>query len=138
MLVEDDDAVRSIARRVLEQHGYCVIEAGDGAEALESAERLHQPVQLLATDVILPQLSGRELAERLTARWPAMKVLFLSGYMDDAILRHGVAHGHAPFLQKPYTPESLAQKVREVLDMPYANPASSAERGKALAAQASE
>jgi two-component system, cell cycle sensor histidine kinase and response regulator CckA len=119
LLVEDEDAVRSLARRVLEAQGYRVLEAKGGSDALLVSQATSEPIHLLATDVVMPQMSGRELAERLTAVRPDLKVLYLSGYMDDAIIRHGLIHADVPFLQKPYSPDSLLQKVREVLDRPH-------------------
>jgi DNA-binding response OmpR family regulator len=103
---------------VLRQHGYYVLEAENGQAALETSQRFKQPIHLLATDTVMPLVSGREVATRLAAERPEMKVLFLSGYMDDAIVRHGLLAADAQFLQKPYTPKLLAEKVREVLDQP--------------------
>jgi two-component system cell cycle sensor histidine kinase/response regulator CckA len=116
LLVEDEAGVRTLARQVLQQHGYDVLEASNGRDALHLSEEYSRPIHLLATDTVMPQMSGRELADRLAKLRPEMKVLFVSGYMDDAVLRHGLRHADAPFLQKPYTPQALAQKVREVLD----------------------
>jgi PAS domain S-box-containing protein len=116
LLVEDEPAVRALARTALKQRGYQVLEAGNGAEAMRIAGQFAEPIHLLATDVVMPNMSGRELAERLVPLRPEMKVLFLSGYMDDAIVRHGLLESTAAFLHKPYTPQTLAAKVREVLD----------------------
>ncbi len=118
LLAEDDDAVRFFTRIALEQAGYAVLEATGGEEALALAERHAGPVHLLVTDVVMPRLGGRELAGRLQGRYPGLKVLFLSGYTDDAVVRHGVLHEEVNFLQKPFTPAALTQKVREVLDAP--------------------
>jgi CheY-like chemotaxis protein len=117
LLVEDEDGVRALVKQVLSRQGYTVIETSQASEALEQYER-HGPIPLLLTDVVLPQMSGRELAERLKALQPKMKVLYMSGYTDDAILRHGVIGQETAFLQKPFTTSSLARKVREVLDQP--------------------
>jgi PAS domain S-box-containing protein len=116
LLVEDEEGVRSLARQVLESNGYTVLEASHGGEALRTWERYTAPIHLLITDVVMPNMSGRQLAERLLELRPGMKVLYLSGYMDDAIVRHGILRANTPFLQKPFTPDTLAQKVREVLD----------------------
>jgi PAS domain S-box-containing protein len=116
LLVEDEAAVRALARTALKQRGYRVLEAADGADALRIAAEFAEPIHLLATDVVMPHMSGRELAERLVPLRPALRVLFLSGYMDDAIVRHGLLESTAAFLHKPYTPQALAAKVREVLD----------------------
>ncbi len=116
LLVEDDDAVRSLAGQVLGRKGYHVLEACDGRDALRLWRQGTRDIDLLLTDVVMPHVNGRELADRLTAERPDLKVLFLSGYTDDAILRHGVLDQDVAFLQKPFTTEELAGKVREVLD----------------------
>jgi CheY-like chemotaxis protein len=115
LLVEDDDLVRKLARRALEQWGYGVIEAGDPMLAIQLASECDD-IALLVTDVIMPGMSGRALAELLAPKRPDMKVLYTSGYTDEAILRHGVLESGISFLQKPYTPDSLARRIREVLD----------------------
>ena len=116
LLVEDDDTVRALARHVLRSCGYTVLEAADGRKAVQLAESHQGPIDLLISDVVMPYLGGRQLAERLVALKPDLKVLFSSGYTDDAIVRHGVLQAEFAFLQKPFTPTALAQKVREVLD----------------------
>jgi CheY-like chemotaxis protein len=116
LLVEDEDLVRALFLKVLKQQGYTVLPATSGEDALLQAERHAGPLDLLATDVVMPGISGRQLAERLTAVRPGLKVLFLSGYTDDAMLRHGVREAETAFLQKPFSPDVLASKVREVLD----------------------
>lgn len=118
LLVEDEDAVRAIAQIGLENQGYKVVVAGGANEALHKFEELRQPIDLLITDVVMPELGGRELAETLRARRPSLRVLYISGYNDDMVLRHGLAEAMDNFLQKPFTPTSLAQKVREILDTP--------------------
>ena len=116
LLVEDSQAVRNIARRMLEQHGYHVIDAPSAKAALELAAGLERPVHLLLTDVVMPEMSGRKLAEAFAAYQPQAKVLYMSGYTDDAVIRHGVLAAKTPFLQKPFSPIALATRVREVLD----------------------
>jgi two-component system, cell cycle sensor histidine kinase and response regulator CckA len=116
LLVEDAAPVRALARRSLEAHGYRVIDAFDGPSALELSARHRAPIDLLVTDVVMPGMSGRELAERLAPVRPGMKVLYTSGYTDDAMVRQGVLNAGVAFLQKPFVPDSLARKVREVLD----------------------
>jgi two-component system, cell cycle sensor histidine kinase and response regulator CckA len=96
--------------------GYTVLEANHGGEAVRLAERYDGPVHLLVSDVVMPEMGGRVLAERLAAARPGMKVLFVSGYTDDAVVRHGVLEAEMAFLQKPFTPGLLARKVRNVLD----------------------
>jgi CheY-like chemotaxis protein len=116
LLVEDAQRVRAVVREILEMSGYVVLEARHGAEALEISNRHPGAIHLLVTDVVMPQMSGRELAQRLATLRPDLKVLYMSGYTDDAIVRHGVLAAGIAFLSKPFTPDALALKVREVLD----------------------
>jgi len=115
LLVEDEDGVRALVRQVLHKHGYHVLEARHGGEALLHCERHTGKIDLLLTDVVLEQMGGRELAQRLTHLRPDIKVLYISGYTDDAIVAHGILKQGTAFLQKPFTTEALAKKVREVL-----------------------
>ena len=116
LLVEDAAPVRTLARRSLEACGYRVLDAADGRSAIELSARHAGEIAVLVTDVVMPGMSGRELAERLAPARPAMKVLYTSGYTDDAMVRQGVLNAGVAFLQKPFVPDSLARKVREVLD----------------------
>jgi CheY-like chemotaxis protein len=116
LLVEDDAQVRAVCRGVLKKSGYDVIEASNAGEALLHAERQRRPIHLLLTDVVMPQMSGPELAERLRDIRPEMRVLCMSGYTDDRIVRHGIKESRIAYIQKPFTPEILTQKVREVLE----------------------
>jgi two-component system cell cycle sensor histidine kinase/response regulator CckA len=116
LLAEDEEMVRTLAREILETYGYQVLEAANGGAALLICERHTGAIDLLITDVIMPEMSGRELSERLSHLRPAMKVLYMSGYTDDAIIHQGVLDTGANFIQKPFSPDALAQKVREVLD----------------------
>jgi signal transduction histidine kinase/ActR/RegA family two-component response regulator len=115
LLVEDESIVRELVARVLRTHGYAVIEAADGEEALAIAQA-EPAIHLLLTDVVMPGISGRELAERLAASRPELRILYMSGYTDEAIVHHGVREGEAEFIAKPFTPDALARKVRGVLD----------------------
>jgi signal transduction histidine kinase/CheY-like chemotaxis protein len=115
LLVEDEDAVRALAREVLRRNGYIVLEARHGLDALRVAERHPDVIHLLVTDVVMPHLNGRELADRLAEVRPAMKVLFMSGYTDHAAMHRHLTPG-AAFLQKPFTPATFARKVRSMLD----------------------
>ncbi len=116
LLVEDEDIVRGLALRSLETHGYRVIEAADGDDALRVASEFGKPVDLVLTDVVIPGINGPELAERLKSLYPGIRVLFMSGYTDDAVVRHGLLNQSVAFIQKPFTPLDLARKIREVLD----------------------
>ncbi len=116
LLVEDDEQVRTVALGILRRSGYNVIEARNAGEALLHSEKHPGKIHLLLSDVVMPQMSGPELAKRLARARPEMKVLCMSGYTDDSIVRHGVLEAHLAYLQKPITPGALATKVREVLD----------------------
>ena len=108
--------VRQVTRKMLEMKGYQVLEAADGSAALALSEQLHGPIQLLLTDVLMPEMSGKELADRLTQRRPETRVLFMSGHTENAIVHHGVLKPGIAFIQKPFRLEALVHKVREVLD----------------------
>ena len=116
LLVEDDSAVRALAGMALGRKGYRVVEARDGRDALAAWEREGRRIDALVTDVVMPHMNGRVLADRLAALRPGLKVLYVSGYTEDAVLRHGVLGRDVSFLPKPFTPEELAATVREVLD----------------------
>jgi len=116
LLVEDEASLRSLVRECLEVSGYTVVEARHAAHALEIAEVHPAPLHLLMTDVVMPGMSGRELAERLAASHAETRVLYMSGYTDDAVVLHGVLAADVAFLQKPFTTDALARAVREVLD----------------------
>ena len=116
LLVEDEESVRDLCVRILERLGYRVLQARNGTEAIAEARGYGDRIDLLLTDVVMPGMNGAELATQLVLQHPEMKVLFTSGYTDDAIVRHGVLDEGVSFIGKPYTPSSLARKVREVLD----------------------
>jgi len=100
----------------LQKQGYTILEAQNGGEALLLCETYPKTIDLLVTDVVMPYMSGRELGERLATLQPKMKILYMSGYTDDAIVQHGVLESGIPFVHKPFAPDALARKVREVLD----------------------
>jgi PAS domain S-box-containing protein len=116
LLVEDEEGVRKLVRLTLEGNGYRVLEANDGQQALWLADTHDGNIHLVITDVVMPALSGQELIDRLRRRFPAMKVLFMTGYLDDTLLQHHVRVANCSFLPKPFSMVSLAQKVRAVLD----------------------
>ena len=116
LLVEDEEGVRKVARISLETQGYTVLEAFSGIDAIEKADRYSGPIHLVITDVVMPGMGGAKLAEDLRSRRKGVKVLFMSGYNDDAVIRHGIMGGTDAFLQKPFTPLGLAKKVRAMLD----------------------
>jgi CheY-like chemotaxis protein len=115
LLVEDEDAVRELVHTVLAARGYTVVEARNGREGLKLCESHKGGIDLLVTDVVMPELGGRELAEMAIKMRPGLKVLYMSGHTQDVILKEGVQQG-AAFLHKPFTPMKLAQKVRDTLD----------------------
>jgi PAS domain S-box-containing protein len=117
LVVEDERGVRSLVCEALASHGYKVLEAAGAASALEISERYTEPIHLLLTDVVMPQTGGKELAKGFSTLHPETKVLYMSGYTDDAIVRHGILEGGTSFLQKPFQPKALLLKIREVLKM---------------------
>ena len=116
LVVEDELAVLTLSRRALEAQGYVVLAASDAAAALRVVERHGGTIHLLLTDVVMPGMSGRDLADRLTAQRPGIRVLYMSGYPGDAVVQHGTLPSGSAFLQKPFSPDGLARKVRDVLD----------------------
>jgi two-component system cell cycle sensor histidine kinase/response regulator CckA len=116
LLVEDEDAVRGLALHILESHGYRVLEARSGSEALAEAQRFEDPLHLVLTDVVMPGMSGREMAEQLQSQRPGIKVLYMSGYTDDAVIQRGALQQGAGFLHKPFSPNALLRKIRELLE----------------------
>jgi CheY-like chemotaxis protein len=116
LLAEDDAALRALAMRVLTRQGYTVLEATNGREALELCESYEGTIDLVLSDVVMPELGGRALVERLAASRPRTRVLFMSGYTDDDVFRRALIDHRTEFLQKPFTPQSLSQRVREVLN----------------------
>jgi two-component system cell cycle sensor histidine kinase/response regulator CckA len=116
MVVEDNETVRDMARSVLQRYGYSILDVPDGEEAIRVSEQYEGYIHLMVTDVVMPGISGRMLAEKLADKRPKMKVLYMSGYTDDTIFHHGVLDKEIFFLQKPFTPKNLARKAREVLD----------------------
>jgi PAS domain S-box-containing protein len=116
LLVEDETSVRELISQYLRDMGHTVVEARDGAEALEVAQRHQGPLHMLVTDMVMPRMSGRELADRLLQQQPHLKLLFVSGYTSDTAARHGILEGEMDFLQKPFGLRDLARKIREVLN----------------------
>ena len=120
LLVEDQEQVRAVAHAILKRSGYRVIAAKHAAEAALLCDVHPEPIHLLLTDVVMPHISGAELAKRAVRARPELKVLYMSGYTDDSVVRHGILESEMAFLQKPFTPETLTRKVREVLNLPLA------------------
>lgn len=118
LLAEDEDIVRMLARRVLEKSGYVVYEARNGREGLALCEAHEGRIDMLVSDVVMPELGGRELAEGALKLRPGIKIMFMSGHTQDVVLNVGVLNG-TPFLQKPFTPFGLAHKVRQTLDSDF-------------------
>jgi CheY-like chemotaxis protein len=116
LLAEDAEVLRRLLREILTQNGYTVLAAPNGSEALRLSRAHSGPIHLLVTDMVMPQMNGRELASRLAPERPETRVLFMSGYTEEAIATHGVFDPGTQFLEKPFTPDSLARKVRQMLD----------------------
>jgi DNA-binding response OmpR family regulator len=131
LFVEDEQSVRELVRQYLGSTGYSVLEAADGVQALKVAAEHSDQIHLLITDVVMPHLSGPDLATQLGASRASLKVLFISGYTDDTVFRHGVLEGGVAFLQKPFNLKALAAKIRELLDEQPVGAMTGAESKKA-------
>ena len=118
LLVEDEDGVRELIWKILTEHGHTVLEARHGRDAMAVAAGYEHPIQLLLSDVVMPEMGAGELADQLLAGRPEMKVLFISGYTSDEVVRRGISRSDVAFIQKPFTTEELMLKVREVLTEP--------------------
>ena len=116
LIVEDDDALRNITKRILQKYGYAILEAEDGENALNLSETIERPIHLLLTDLVMPVMSGTDLAEKLQSIRPETRVIYMSGYTDNSIVHHGILRHDINFIKKPFSPESLGKKVRHVLD----------------------
>jgi CheY-like chemotaxis protein len=116
--VEDDEAVRAMARRILDRNGYRVLEATTGAEALRICSETAATIDLIVSDLVMPEMGGRELAAQVRARHGLARLLFMSGYTEEAAMKRSMLDPSEAFLSKPFTPEALTRKVREVLDRP--------------------
>jgi two-component system, cell cycle sensor histidine kinase and response regulator CckA len=119
LLVEDEDGVRELMWKILTEHGHTVLEARHGRDALSLAASYQEPIHLLLTDVVMPEMGAGELTAELLAARPDLKVLYVSGYTNDEIIRRGVKQNEALFIQKPFSTDALMRKVREVLDLPH-------------------
>jgi DNA-binding NtrC family response regulator len=116
LLVEDEEVVLKITKLLLEENGYTVLPAGSGEEAIRLFTRYREPIHLLITDVVMPMLSGKDVADQIESVHPETKVLYMSGYTDDAIVHRGIVDADIQFIQKPFTERALTRKIREVLD----------------------
>ncbi|MBC2694980.1 MAG: response regulator, partial [Desulfobacteraceae bacterium] len=116
LIVEDDDNLRKFAQKALRQHGYKLLVAENGEDALKVCKEYDGQIDLMITDVVMPKMGGRETADRLQPLYSQMKVIYMSGYTNNAIVRHGVLAPELNFLEKPFTPKGLAREVRETLD----------------------
>jgi PAS domain S-box-containing protein len=116
LLVEDDEEVRNVATRILRRNGYRVLEAGSGADALRVCEEESEPVDLIVTDIVMPEMNGSELAQKIREKQPDARILFTSGYTEDAVVRQSLLNPGEAFIEKPFTPASLAKKARDLID----------------------
>ena len=130
LVAEDEPMVRGLTRRTLELHGYRVVEAVDGRAAVEMLESLGGGVDLVITDAVMPELSGRGLGEIIRARWPEIPVIYMSGYPGKEVVDRGLVSPDAPFVAKPFSPEALARRTREVLDAARGLPGGVPERSR--------
>ncbi len=121
LVVEDEETLREIVREALQASGYNVLEARHGAEALRICESHATPIHLVITDIVMPGFGGRDLGERIRSSRPEIRMLYMSGYTDDTVVRHGVLTAEVAFLQKPFTLDALGRKVRAVLDTPVSS-----------------
>ncbi len=126
LVVEDEDTIRTLVRSILESKGYTILDAASGAEALSICELHPETIHLILTDVVMAHMSGPELAQQLALRRPETKVLYMSGYTNNAICHHGLLDRNLAFIEKPFTPQALVAKVREVLDSPSVQQAEAA------------
>lgn len=117
LLVEDQPEVRSVVQKLLARHGYTVLAAGNGEEALRAAREHHGRIDLLITDVVMPDMNGHTLAEQFLRQWPEARELYMSGYTNVAIVQRGIIERSLAFIQKPFTPTGLLRKIREVLSV---------------------
>jgi CheY-like chemotaxis protein len=122
LIVEDEEEVRQLISKMLERQGYAILETSNGEEALLACGRCEGSIHLMLVDVIMPGMSGSELVKALKPLYPEIKILYMSGYTDDAIARHGVLEKGVNYIQKPFTLEGLARKIREVLDKDASQP----------------
>jgi CheY-like chemotaxis protein len=120
LLVEDEPGVRRVAMRILKAAGYNVLDADGAQRAMALFAEHGDAIDILVTDVVMPEMDGRRLAEQLHLKRPELRVLYMSGYTDDAVVRYGISHAEMPFLQKPFSSQDLQAKVRSVLDQPHA------------------
>jgi two-component system cell cycle sensor histidine kinase/response regulator CckA len=129
LLAEDSDSLREMAKEYLESVGYRVIESASGKDALERAKAFEGIIHLLLTDIVMPEMSGPELAAQIAALRPGIRIIFTSGYTDDAIARQGILDPAVAFIQKPYRPKALARKIREVLAANPTKPSNETDTG---------
>ena len=118
LVVEDESSVRALAVRILRERGYEVLDASNGKEALRTVHEFLGEIHLVVTDVVMPEMSGKTLVSQIEVARPGIKALFVSGYTDNAIVHHGILDSNIAFLQKPFTADGLARKVREVINSP--------------------